>query len=529
MRKTLISLGIAVAVCTAGWSLQPAAAQQGVRLPDMGSSAGSLITPAQEAQYGAMYLREMRRFGLVLDDPLVDSWLQSMGFALASATENSRGEYTFFMVRSRQVNAFATLGGYIGLNAGLVLAAESEDEVAAVMAHEIAHVTQRHIVRMVEQQQKDGPLIMLGMLAGLIAASQANSADGAQAAIAGGMGLMAQRQINHTRSAEQEADRLGIQTLARAGYDPTAMATFFGRMARLTRAGGGDGQVPEFLRTHPVTTTRMSEARDRAERIAAQTQPQARPMAAAHPLLPPGLAGLDWQDADPGRGRMYAFARERLRVLSATSPREAVAEYRRRESGGQALDSAERYGFALALTANGAAGEAVAILAELEAADPGNHWLRLAHAEALHRAGHRERASAHFEDLVRDLPNNLAVVLSYAQALNEAATAAAGRRSMELLRGLGRAAEGDYSYQRILARAAELAGDDIRAAESHAEVAFLTGRAGDALNQLRRLQSRDDLDYVQRARVEARVAAITPVWLEMERQGIGPDGRPRGG
>lgn len=531
LRKPLLTLIAAGTVCMGALSASPdALAQQGVRLPDMGSSAGTLITPVQEAQYGAMYLRELRRYGLVLDDPLLDAWLNSLGFDLASVTENSNSDYTFFVIRSRQVNAFATLGGYIGMNAGLVLTAESEDEVAAVMAHEIAHVTQRHIVRSVEAAQKDQLPILLGMLAGTLAAASAGSSDGAQAAIASGMGLMMQRQINHTRAAEHEADRLGIQTLSRAGYDPEAMAGFFGRMGRITRSGGGDGGVPDFLRTHPVTTTRISEARDRAQRMR-QDPPVAyasRNMSYTHPLLPAGLS-LD-PDAlgGPRQAHRFDLARERLRVLTAPSPRQAVDEYRRIGEGSpEGLSDAQRYGYALARVRLGQADAAVAELGSLIERHPGDHWLRLALAEAQHQAGDHAGAVQTYELLHQSMPDNLATSLSYAQALNETGTGEGGLRAQDLLRPIARSSMHDPGFQRIFARASELAGDDVRAGEAHAEVAFLNGRAEDALNQLRRLQARNDLDYVQRARIDARITEVTPVVLEMQRQGIGPDGRRR--
>jgi beta-barrel assembly-enhancing protease len=132
-----------------------------------------------------------------------------------------------------------------------------------------------------------------------------------------------------------------------------------------------------------------------------------------------------------------------------------------------------------------------------------------------------------YEALQRSMPNNLATSLSYAQALNETGTPAGGLRAQSLLRPIARRSAHDPGFQRIFARASELAGDEVRAGEAHAEVAFLNGRAEDALNQLRRLQQRNDLDYVQRARIDARITEVTPVVLEMQRQGIGPDGRRR--
>lgn len=541
MRLIPLSLALLLALPLA------AGAQSESNLPDIGSSAGSLITPAQEVQYGGMYLRELRRHGYVLEDPLVESWLQGMGYRLVAASgHRAPHDYTFFLMRSRQINAFATLGGYIGTNAGLVLTAESEDEVAAVMAHEIAHITQRHIVRAVERQQKDSPLIMLGMLAAIIAAQSAggsSSDDATMAALAGGMGLMEQRAINYTRSNEHEADRLGIQTLARAGYDPGAMAVFFGRLQRTYRTVGFEGYIPDYLRTHPVTTTRISEARDRAEQAERCTwdgttllcqrqgggEPVVRPLAPlgpSNPLLREHLVPPPQALFAAAESGMFEFARERLRVLSAANPSAAVAEYQRQFAGRANPPSvAERYGLALARTGAGEATTAAADLAELAAANPGNHWVELALAEAEFHAGRRTRSLQRFDDLVEAQPGSRAVALSYSSVLGEVGTAEAGRRAQQVLRPLLSHSGNDPVFQRLFARACELAGDTIRAAEAHAEVAYLNGRAYDALSQLEALQKRDDLDYVQRARIDARIASLTPVVLEMQRQGIGPRAR----
>ncbi|MBC7990674.1 MAG: M48 family metalloprotease, partial [Luteimonas sp.] len=243
------------------------------RLPDIGSSAGEVLGPAQQKEYGELLLSQLRHYDYMLEDPLIDSWLRTLGNRLGAASDQPGQDFTFFMLKDRQVNAFATVGGYIGANAGLVLTAESEDEVAAVMAHEIAHVTQSHVLRGVERAQKDSIPILLAMLGAIAVASQSSSdsADnGAMAALASAQGLMAQRQINYTRSSESEADRLGIRTLARSGYDPEAMAGMFQRLQALSRSnqGGERERTPDYLQTHPVTTTRISEAKQRAEQLA---------------------------------------------------------------------------------------------------------------------------------------------------------------------------------------------------------------------------------------------------------------------
>ena len=509
------------------------------RLPDIGSSAGEVIDPATEARYGAYVLYELRRMGLVLEDPLIDAWLQGMGYRLAAASDTPRQSFTFFMMRERQINAFATLGGYIGVNSGLVLTARSEGEVASVMAHEIAHVSQQHVLRGIERAKRDQVPILLAML-GAIAASQAIDTDSrsdnsrgnaSAAAVAGAMALMQQRQINYTRSNESEADRVGIQTLARAGYDPEAMGDFFERMQRAYRGNSGGYQLPEYLRTHPVTITRISEARQRAIQIGQSGPLPLPPAASTASLLLPDRYRPDPAGAGPAAApdEQFEWARERLRVLSAVDPGAAVREY-------QALDRApgarpsdpRRYGLALARTRAGQAEAAIRDLQALAERHPGHLWVELALAEAEAEAGRSAAASARFEDLLRRQPGSRAVRLAYADVLGERGTAEAGRRAQDVLRPLLADSADDPLFQRSFARACELAGDLVRAGEAHAEAAFLSGRAIDALGLLDRLLKEEELDYYQRARIEARIAVITPYVLEMRRRGIEPGRQPTG-
>ena len=288
---TPIAAGIVFALGLA----QPAAAQDSV-LPDMGSSAGELLSPQQESEYGAYTLYQLRRLGYVLEDPQIDNWLNGMGHRLGAASGQPKQDFHFFMMRDRQINAFATFGGYVGVNAGLVLTADAEDEVAGVLAHEISHVTQHHVLRAVERAKKDQIPMMLAML-GAIAATQgksSRSSDNAlEAIVVGAQAIAAQRQINFTRSNEAEADRIGIQTLYRAGYDVNGMADFFERMDRVSRGDSGGNRLPDYLQSHPVTTTRISEARDRAAQLLRESPAlTSSSQASMSPLLPPGLSAV---------------------------------------------------------------------------------------------------------------------------------------------------------------------------------------------------------------------------------------------
>lgn len=500
------------------------ATAQESRLPDIGSSAGELLTPRQQREYGSMMLAQLRHYDYTLEDPLVASWLDALGTRLAANSDKPQQPFTFFMLRDRQINAFATLGGYVGVNSGLVLAAESEDEVAAVLSHEIAHVTQQHVLRAVERAQRDQLPILLAML-GAIAAAQAaggnSSDDASQAAMVSAMGLMQQRQIDYTRSNESEADRLGIQTLARSRYDTAAMAAFFEKLNTRSRANraGYFGETPGYLMTHPVNTTRISEAKARAEQIARQPAAfDAGHVGSENPLLPGGFK-IEPTPATSGGTGQFAYARERLRVLSADSPTVAVREYERLARAA-ALSDAQRYGLAVAKIRANQAPAAAELLSELLERHPGDLWLTLALGEAEARAGRTEAADARFEGVLRSMPRSRPAVLTYARVLAERDTPAAGQRAQAMLRPLlGQSGE-DPEFQQLFARASEIAGDPVRAGEAYAEAAYLNGRPERALVQLHNLKKRSDLDYYARARIEARIAAITPTVLELERQGV---------
>ncbi|MDQ3040278.1 MAG: M48 family metalloprotease, partial [Pseudomonadota bacterium] len=464
-----IALPAAALTLALAASLAPA---QDNRLPDIGSSAGEVITPTQQAEYGAMTLSQLRHYDYVLDDPLIDSWLQNMGNRLAAASDRPQQPFTFFMMKDRQINAFATLGGYIGMNAGLVLTARSEDEVAGVLSHEVAHVTQSHVLRAVERAERDSLPILLAMLGAIVVAQKAggNSADdGTMAAIMSAQGLMAQRQIDYTRSNESEADRIGIRTLSRGGYDAKAMSVFFERLLSATRSnrGGERERTPEYLLTHPITTTRIGEAKERAEQLA--KTPSASLAASSvsdNPLLP-GALQLPGGQMLRGASGQFDWARERLRVLSAKTPAAAINEYERMGRAAALTDS-ERYGLAFARLQAGHATAAASELAPLLEKHRGDVWLTLAMAEAEARSGKAAAADTRFEALLDRMPSNRAVALTYARMLGERNTPAAGKRAQAVLRPLLGSASNDPTFQQTFARACEIAGDPIRAGEAYA-------------------------------------------------------------
>jgi len=256
-KSALLSVVTAAVVFVSG------AGADDIKLPDMGSPADAILSANDEARIGRAIMRDIRNSGMVVEDPLVNEYINEVGNKVAAQTNDGDHDFTFFVIDDHRINAFALPGGYIGVHTGLLEATRSEDELAGVLAHEIAHVTQRHIARAVHASSRQSILSTAMMLGAILAGVAGGGSDVIQAGIAVAQGTAAQQQINFTRSNEHEADRVGIAALADAGFDPYGMASFFDVMSRQnTRAP--DERAPAFLMTHPVTTARIAEARDRA-------------------------------------------------------------------------------------------------------------------------------------------------------------------------------------------------------------------------------------------------------------------------
>lgn len=510
----------------------PAAAQQDVNLPELGSSAAGLISPQEEQAYGASLLRELRSVNQVLDDPQVDAYLQTLGYRLVAHSADARQSYTFTVLKDPEINAFAAPGGYLFVNSGLITTTQSESELAAVIAHELAHISQHHLERAFEDAKKKAPLYALATLGALIVAGGASASAG-PGILASGIGLMQQEQIDFTRKDEAEADRVGIGTLAKAGYDTDAMADFFQRMQRTLRPGGGDGgeasgDAPPFLQTHPVTSDRIAEAKARAHVL--QQQDRSAPtdvdLTGSAPLLPfvkntrALLSTAAPKPKDDGDYGDYALIRERIRVLSAGDNNGTLAYYARNFAHDKRFGTpAHRYGYALALIRANQSRNAVGVLTPLLAARPDSTTLSLALADAESDAGQRAQALHRYAVLSAQSPRNPAIALGYAQALLDSGKSADAKLAQEQLKPL-LDDDAEPALYSTYGHASHLAGDDIRAGEAYADATFLSGRPTDALDQLKRLSERKDLDYYARARIEASIAQITPIVLEMQRRNL---------
>ena len=312
-------------ICAALVVAQPLVHAQ--ELPDFGSPADSVLTKSREKLLGRSVIRELRAAGAIIDDPQLNEYIRLLGSQLARQVNNGEYDFEFFMIDDSRINAFAMPGGVIGVNTGLLLATDNESELAGVLAHEISHVTQRHIARAIYDQQRGSILTMATMLAAvLLAATSDLPAETASGITMATQAAALQRQINFTRSNEYEADRIGMDVLSRSGFDPAGMASFFEKLSR--RESTSADVIPEMLRTHPTGSGRVSEARSRARQ------------------LPRNIT------AD---SMGYGLAKARIRVLSANRSDDALTYYR------QLIDStdpADRYGMALSMSRVGRNDEA---------------------------------------------------------------------------------------------------------------------------------------------------------------------------
>jgi predicted Zn-dependent protease len=235
-----------------------------VQLPDLGDASGSELSLPTERRLGESVMREIRRDPDYLDDPEIAEYLNGLGARLVAAAPGARQDFELFAIRDSSINAFALPGGFIGVHTGLISASDNESEIASVLAHEMAHVTQRHIARQIGiQKQMQMPMMVAMAAALLLARSRPDLASGAAMAA---QGSAIQAQLSFSRDFEREADRIGFQTLAGSGFDVRAMGAFFEKMQRLTRIVDS-GNVPSYLRSHPVTAERIADAQNRAERL----------------------------------------------------------------------------------------------------------------------------------------------------------------------------------------------------------------------------------------------------------------------
>ncbi|EJL94002.1 M48 family metallopeptidase [Pantoea sp. GM01] len=231
-------------------------------LPDMGTTAGATLSINQELQMGDFYVRQLRASAPLINDPLLNQYINELGQRLVAHANSVRTPFHFFLIQNDELNAFAFFGGNVVLHSSLFRYTDNESQLASVMAHEISHVTQRHLARAMEEQRRNAPLTWVGALGSILLAMASPQAG--MAALTGTLAGTQQGIISFTQGNEQEADRIGIQVLQRAGFDPQAMPTFLQKLADQSRFSS---KPPEILLTHPLPDSRLADARNRANQM----------------------------------------------------------------------------------------------------------------------------------------------------------------------------------------------------------------------------------------------------------------------
>lgn len=262
--KSYFLLG-AVFIVSGSVLLETVSAQQNAgqtnknKLPEIGVVASDAISLDKEKQVGDILMRQLRGQTPIVGDPILEEYIQDIGNRLVAQAENVKFPFKFFLISNSEINAFAFFGGHVGVHTGLIYNADNESELASVLAHEVSHVTQRHIARRIQAQQRSTPLQLASLFGGLLVA-MANPEAGI-AAISASTAAGQQASINFTRSNEKEADRVGMQIMAQSGFDPQGASTFFGKLAAKYRVRS---KPPAFLLTHPLPESRIADARARA-------------------------------------------------------------------------------------------------------------------------------------------------------------------------------------------------------------------------------------------------------------------------
>ena len=452
------------------------AAAQGGNLPDFGSPADSVITRSQEAQLGRSVVAQIRNSGGIMEDPLLTEYIQAIGARLAGHANEGEQSFEFFIVDDPAINAFALPGGYIGVNVGLLLASETESELAGVLAHEVAHVTQRHIARSIYDNQRNSVLNMAAMLAAvLLGAATDAGGEATTGLLTATQAATIQRQINFTRANEHEADRIGMETLSTAGFDPTGMSGFFEKLSR--RYGGARSAIPAILQTHPVTTERIADARDRARQLP-RVQVENSPS--------------------------YSIVKARLRALQAPTSESAHAIFETRIAN-NSTELADRYGLALSLSRLGRDDEAERIFRELVETSPGIIPFRIGHGETLVKNSQIDRALDVYSEAIGLFPRNVPLTISYAETLILASEPAGAH---EILLDLLNNVPPTPEQIRLIARAANAEGDIGNAHFYMAEYYLMIGSGPLAVNQLRMALESPDVNHVDHARIEARLSQV---------------------
>ncbi|TGN41480.1 M48 family metalloprotease [Marinobacter confluentis] len=483
LKRRLTGLGLTFLLLISPFAL----AQSGsAPLPTIGGVGGGLISEQQESDIGRQVMMSIRRSASQVEDPLVYDYLNAVIYRLVPAAPLHSRNLTLVLIDSPAINAFAVPGNIVGVNGGLFLNAESEQQFASVLAHELAHLSQRHFARRMEQQEMSAPLTIAGMVAGIILSAVTQSDIGI-AAIAGTQAMAVQNMLAYSRSHEQEADRVGMEILAESGMDPRGMPEMFEIMMRQNRLQGN--RVPEYLSTHPLTQSRVSDTRNRAEQ---------------------------YPEGEYADSTEYHLVRSRLQVRYARSAEVAVETFRSNlEQATPEYKGALRYGLAVAMLANDNPAEAETELRQLLENNPGRITYMVTLAEALMDQENFDEARQLMQSALERNPGNYPITDTLARIEIESGNA---ERAVDHLNRLTREFPNREYLWLELAEAEGMARNIVGVHRARAEYNILIGDLEGAERQLRQAQEKLPAGTPARQVVTERLSEVSSA-LASQRRG----------
>ena len=440
-------------------------------LPELGDTSGALLSPVLERKIGEQAMQQIRHDPAYLDDPELTEYVNEVGRRIVAASSDAQQDFEFFLVRDNTINAFAMPGGFVGVHTGLLLAAQTESEFAGVLAHETAHVTQHHMARMLGKQDQMTVPTLAALVLGLLAAR--SRPDVSQAVIAGASAANVQSQLNYSREFEREADRVGFTYLQQAGFDVSAMGTFFGRMQKATRLY--ENNAPAYLRTHPLTSERIADMQNRAQNAVYKQSPDSPE---------------------------FYLARAKL-VAGQGQPRDAVAHFDEVVREHRYADEASaHYGLASALAR---ARDFPRALAEADAARKllGPHpMVELLTARIRVAQGNPAAAAGVLRAALSRTPNYRPLHYAYVETLQDTGQHQA---ALAWLGDLVKSYPRDARLYSLQAKSYAASGKRLLHHQALAENYVLQGTLPAAIEQLQLAQKSGDGDFYQMSAVEARL------------------------
>ena len=453
-------------------------------LPDLGDPSSLTLTPQQEHRLGETIMNQIRHSLEFSSDLWVQNYIQTLGNKLTSNQLHNQFPYTFFVIQDPQINAFALPGGFIGVNTGLILSVSDENELASVLAHESAHVSQHHIARMYDHMHRVQLSTVAGALAAIVIATQnPNAGSGAMAAALAGQ---QQAMLNFSRDNEREADRVGIQLLAQSGFDPNAMPQFFERLWQSTQYYGQN--IPEFLQTHPLTESRIADSRARASQFI-------------------------FKKKAPNSN--FAFIQARIRATGFQSHQEAVSYFEKElsEQKTPLKKDSLLYGLSVAQLNFGYPQQALKAISLLKLQYPQELLIQVSEAEALYTDGKAKEAVAILDKLLKQYPSHQALTLEYNGLL------LAQKKSQDVIGNLRRY-HLDYGEtsdtMRLLSEAYANAGQPAWMHFTQANYLLMTGDYRGALKQLEQAKRDTPPPSKLALQIDARTDEVKSVIEQVE-------------